>query len=99
MVLACDGKAELQKRLPPGVGDDRMPPAILEYHPMPTINDLSPDDLRQLARLAGQEWDDATVERLLPQVKGVLNAGKRIYDLDLGPTELAVTFELRDPGS
>jgi hypothetical protein len=65
---------------------------------MPTINDLSPEDARRLAGLAGQEWDDATVERLLPQVKGVLNAGKRIYDLDLGPTELAVCFELTESG-
>jgi Asp-tRNA(Asn)/Glu-tRNA(Gln) amidotransferase C subunit len=64
---------------------------------MSTINDLSPDDVRQLAQLAGQEWDDAAVERLLPQVKGVLNAGKRIYDLDLGGTELAVSFELEGP--
>jgi hypothetical protein len=66
---------------------------------MSTINDLSPDDVRQLAQLAGQEWDDATVERLLPQVKGVLNAGKRIYELDLGDTELASTFELVEPQS
>jgi hypothetical protein len=64
---------------------------------MSTINDLSPDDVRQLAQLAGQDWDEAAVERLLPQVKGVLNAGKRIYDLDLGETELAVTFELDGP--
>jgi hypothetical protein len=64
---------------------------------MSTINDLSPDDVRQLAQLAGQDWDGAAVERLLPQVKGVLNAGKRIYDLDLGETELAVTFELDGP--
>lgn len=64
---------------------------------MSTINDLTADDVRQLARLAGQEWDDATVERLLPQVKGVLNAGKRIYDLDLGAAELAVRFQLEGP--
>jgi hypothetical protein len=36
------------------------------------------------------------VERLLPQVKGVLNASKRIYDLDLGATELAVSFALTE---
>ena len=66
---------------------------------MSTINDLSPDDVRQLAQLAGQEWDDATIERLLPQVKGVLNAGKRIYELPLAETELAVSFELAEPGS
>ena len=66
---------------------------------MSTINDLSPDDVRQLAELAGQEWDAAEVERLLPQVKGVLNAGKRIYDLNLGETELAVSFELEEPRS
>ena len=64
---------------------------------MSTIDDLSSDNVRQLAQLAGQEWDDATVERLLPQVKGVLNAGKRIYDLDLGPTEPAVSFDLAEP--
>jgi hypothetical protein len=63
---------------------------------MSTINDLSPDDVRQLAELAGQEWDGAAVERLLPQVKGILNAGKRIYDLHLGETELAVSFELEE---
>jgi len=66
---------------------------------MSTINDLSPDDVRQLAELAGQEWDAAEVERLLPQVKGVLNAGKRIYDLNLGETELAFSFELEEPRS
>jgi len=66
---------------------------------MSTINDLSPDDVRQLAELAGQEWDAAEVERLLPQVKGVLNAGKRIYDLNLGETELAVSFELEESRS
>jgi hypothetical protein len=66
---------------------------------MSTINDLSPDDVRQLAQIAGQDWDTATVERLLPQVKGVLNAGKRIYDLDLAETELAVCFELEEPRS
>jgi hypothetical protein len=66
---------------------------------MSTINDLSPDDVRQLAELAGQEWDAAEVERLLPQVKGVLNAGKRIYDLNLGEIELAVSFELEESRS
>jgi hypothetical protein len=61
---------------------------------MSTIEDLSPNDARLLAGLTGQQWDDATVSRILPQIKGVLNAGKRIYDLELGTTELAVTFEL-----
>ena len=63
---------------------------------MANFDDLSPDDARRLANLAGQTWDDATVARLLPQIKGVLNAGKRIYDLDLGTTELAVSFELAE---
>jgi hypothetical protein len=63
---------------------------------MANFDDLSPDDARRLANLAGQAWDDATVARLLPQIKGVLNAGKRIYDLDLGATELAVSFELAE---
>ncbi|HEX3247484.1 MAG TPA: hypothetical protein VHX16_18910 [Chloroflexota bacterium] len=66
---------------------------------MSTINNLSPEDARTLAGLAGQEWDDVTVERLLPQVQGVLNAGKRIYDLDLGSTELAVILELAEPAN
>ncbi|MFN0071293.1 MAG: hypothetical protein ACKVVP_07360 [Chloroflexota bacterium] len=65
---------------------------------MSTIDDLTADDARRLAQLAGQAWDDATVARLLPQIKGVLTAGKRVYDLDLGGTELAVTFELQEPG-
>ena len=64
---------------------------------MANFDDLSPDDARRLANLAGQAWDDATVARLLPQIKGVLNAGKRIYDLDLGATELAISFELAEP--
>jgi len=64
---------------------------------MANFDDLSPDDARRLANLAGQAWDDATVARLLPQIRGVLNAGKRIYDLDLGATELAVSFELAEP--
>jgi hypothetical protein len=63
---------------------------------MANFDDLSPDDARRLANLAGQTWDDATVARLLPQIRGVLNAGKRIYDLDLGTTELAVSFELAE---
>ena len=63
---------------------------------MANFDDLSPDDARRLANLAGQTWDDATVARLLPQIRGVLNAGKRIYDLDLGATELAVSFELAE---
>lgn len=64
---------------------------------MPSFDDLSADDARRLAQLAGQTWDDDTVARLLPQIRGVLTAGKRIYDLDLGPTEPANPFEL--PGS
>ena len=63
---------------------------------MAAIDDLSQADIQRLATMAGLELSDVELEQLVPQVKGLFGAIRRVHELDLGNTDPAVTFSLRE---
>ena len=55
---------------------------------------LSTEALRQLAQLAGVEFTDARLERVLPRVERYLEEIGRLDNIDLSEVEPAVRFSM-----
>jgi Asp-tRNA(Asn)/Glu-tRNA(Gln) amidotransferase C subunit len=50
--------------------------------------------VQRLASLAGLDFSDHELGQLTPQFKGLMQAVRRVRELDLGDGDLAVTFQL-----
>lgn len=61
---------------------------------MSNLDDLGAGDVQRLASLAGLEFSDSELLRLTPQFKGLMQAVRRVRELDLDDGDLAVTFQL-----
>lgn len=55
---------------------------------------LSTEALRQFAQLAGVEFTDARLERVLPRVERYLEEVKSLDDVDLNEVEPVVRFSV-----
>jgi Asp-tRNA(Asn)/Glu-tRNA(Gln) amidotransferase C subunit len=62
-------------------------------------SEITAEDVRRITSLLGQDLSDEEIARIHPQVKGVLMAAKRVYDLDLGDLEPSGVFELPEDQS